>query len=210
MARTLVRAWPIYLTAAAAMSLLALAEVVLPALLAQRAIGVAWAGPLLTGFAVASILGAVLYGARQSWPGSVRTQSLVLLFGVATCVALTTMVASLAWIAGALLLAGFLAAGVQLSRSLSLRDALPPSAHAAGYSVMYAAAGVGYGASATLAGAVQSKATPSTAILAGVALTLLLTATSAIAELTTQRRTAGTGRRRPPGRAPTPNNPILR
>jgi hypothetical protein len=188
MVRTLGRAWPIYLTGASAMSLLALAEVGLPALLAQRSIGVAWAGPLLTAFAVASILGAIVYGTRTTWPGSVRTQSLLLLLAVSTCVALTTAAPSVSWIATALVLAGFLAAGGQLSRNLSLREALPPSAHAAGYSVLYAATGVGYATAAALAGAIQTASTPSTAILAGVALTLLLTTTSATAELTTHSR----------------------
>jgi hypothetical protein len=123
MARTLARAWPIYLTGAAAASLVALAEIVLPALLGQRAIDVAWAGPLLAGFSVASALGAALYGARGSWPGSVRMQSLVLVVGVTACVALTATAPSLAWIAGALVLAGLLESGVQLTRNLSLREA---------------------------------------------------------------------------------------
>jgi len=188
MARTLARAWPIYVTGAAAISLLALAELALPALLEQRAIGVGWAGPLLAGFSIASTLGAALYGARGSWPSSVRTQSLVLLLGATACVTLAATVPSLAWIAGALLLAGLLESGVQLTRNLSLREALPPSAHAAGYSVMYAATGVGYAASATLAGAVQSAASPSVAILAGAGLTLLLTVASALGELSPQRR----------------------
>lgn len=187
--QTLARGWPIYLTGASAMSLLALAEVVLPALLTQRSLGVGWAGPLLSGYAVASILGAALYGARKSWPGAVRTQSLVLLLGVTACVAVTATVPSLPWIAGALSLGGVLAAGVQLTRNLSLREALPPSAHAAGYSLMYAATAVGYATSATLAGAVQRAAAPSTAILAGVGLTLLLTAASAAGELRTGRGT---------------------
>lgn len=187
MVQTLARAWPIYVTGAAAMSLLALAEVALPALLEQRAIGVSWAGPLLAGFSIASILGAALYGARGTWPGSVRTQSLVLLLGVTACVTSAAMVPSLVWIAGALLLAGLLQSGVQLTRNLSLREALPPSAHAAGYSVMYAATGVGYAASATLAGAVQRTASASVAILAGVGLTLILTAASAVGELPPQR-----------------------
>jgi hypothetical protein len=187
MAQTLARAWPIYVTGAAAMSLLALAELVLPALCGQRAIGAGWAGPLLAGFSIASALGAALYGARGSWPGSVRTQSLVLLLGVTACVASAATAPSLAQIAGALLLAGLLASGVQMARNLSLRAALPPSAHAAGYSVMYAATGVGYAASATLAGAVQRAASPSVAILAGAGLTLLLTVASALGELSPQR-----------------------
>jgi hypothetical protein len=188
MARTLVRAWPSYLTGAAAMSLLALAELALPALLVQRGIGVGWAGPLLAGFSLASIPGAALYGARGGWPGSVRVQSLVLLLGVAGCVALVATLPFLASIAGTLLVAGFLQSGVQLTRNLSLRAALPPSAHAAGYSVMYAATGVGYAASAVLAGAVQSTAAPSAAILAGVGLTLLLTIASGLGELAPRHR----------------------
>src|ERR1700690_2430747 len=82
MARTLARAWPIYVTGAASVSLLALAELVLPALLHQRAIGVGWAGPLLAGFSVAAALGAILYALRGSWPGSLRTPSVVLLGGM--------------------------------------------------------------------------------------------------------------------------------
>lgn len=181
--RTLVRAWPVYLTGAAAMSLLALAELALPALLHQRAIGVGWAGPLLAGFSLASILGAALYGARGHWPGSVRAQSLVLLVGVAACVTVVATVPALPWIGAALLVAGCCQAGVLLTRNLSLRLALPPSAHAAGYSVQYAATGVGYAASAIVAGAVQGAATPSVAMLAGVGLTVSLTAASAVGEL---------------------------
>jgi hypothetical protein len=188
MARTLARAWPIYITCAAVAALPALTELALPALLGQRAIGVGWAGPLLAGFSIASALGAALYGARGRWPGSLRTQSLVLLLGVTACVTLTATLPSLAWIAGSLVLGGLLASGVMVTRNLSLRDTLPPSAHAAGYSVLYAAGGVGYAASAALAGAVQSAASPSDAILAGVGLTLLLTAASALGELALERR----------------------
>lgn len=194
MMRTLARAWPIYLTGAAAISLLALAELVLPALLKQRAIGVGWAAPLLAGFSIASAFGAVLYGARRRWPGSLRTQSLVLLLGVTTCVILAATVPSLVWVACALLVAGILESGVMLTRNLSLREALPPSAYAAGYSVMYTASAIGYAASATVAGAVQSVAAPSAAILTGAGLTLLLTAVSALGEIAPQR-----GRRSQPG-----------
>jgi hypothetical protein len=194
--RALTRAWPIYLTAAAAMSLLALAELALPALLGQRAIGVGWAGPLLAGFSIASIFGTALYGTRRSWPGSLRTQSLVLLTAMTACVTLAATAPSLAWIAAALALTGLLEPGVQLSRTLSLREALPPSAHAAGYSVMYAAAGAGYAVTAALTGAVQHAASPSAAILAGAGLTLILTAASASRELVSQRRRAATSRRR--------------
>jgi hypothetical protein len=188
MARTLVRAWPIYITGAAAMSMLALAELVLPALLEQRNIGVGWAGPLLAGFSAASAAGATLYGLRGTWPGALRTQSLVLLLAVAACVTVVATARSLPWIAGSLLVAGLPQSGVMVTRALSLREALPPSAHAAAYSVMYAATGVGYATSAAVVGAVQSAASPSVAILAGVGLTLLLIATSAVGEWRPPRR----------------------
>jgi hypothetical protein len=56
--RTVISGWPIYLTNAAAMSLLASTELVLPALLDHRGISVNWAGPMLTAFAAASAIGA--------------------------------------------------------------------------------------------------------------------------------------------------------
>lgn len=207
MARTLARAWPIYLTGAAATSLLALAELVLPALLHQRAIDVGWAGPLLAGFSVASALGAIVYGARGRWPGSVRSQSLVLLLGVTACLMLAATVPSLAWITGALVLSGFMASGVMLTRNLSLREALPASAHAAGFSVMYTATGAGYAASAILAGAVESAAAPSVAIVAGTGLTLLLTAAGAVSEIAPQRHQRA--RATAPGTADTGDLPHL-
>jgi hypothetical protein len=196
MARTLARAWPIYVTGAAGASVVALAELALPGLLHERGIGVGWAGPLLAGFSIASILGAVLYGVRGAWPGSLRAQSLVLLLGVTGCVTLVATVPSLGLIAGALVLAGPLEAAVLLTRNLSLREALPASTHAAGYSVLYAATGAGYAASAILAGLVQSAASASVAILAGVGLTVALTVASAVGELAPRRRD-----RAHPGRA---------
>jgi MFS family permease len=180
--RTLARAWPIFVTAAAAASLFALTELVLPALLEQRGFHVGWAGPLLAGFSTAAVLGAALYGSRGHWPGSVRGQSMALLLVATTCVTLVATVPSLPWIAGSLVIAGLFQAGVQLTRNLSLRAALPARAHAAGYSVLYAATGVGYAGSAILAGVVQRAASPEVAILVGAALTLLLTAVSALAE----------------------------
>ncbi|MFF4605116.1 MFS transporter [Streptomyces sp. NPDC001339] len=182
MIRTLAAAWPVYVSGAAAMSLVALAELVLPALLEQRDIAVGWSGPLLAGYALAAAAGALLYGLR-SWPGRIRTQSLVLLLGVTACVAVAALVPALGGIAAALVMAGLLQAGVQVTRSLGLRQALPQSALAAGYSIMYSVVGVGYAASASLSGAVQAMASPSTAILTGVLLTLLLTAAGALGEL---------------------------
>ncbi|WP_327324323.1 MFS transporter [Streptomyces sp. NBC_01210] len=179
--RVLAAAWPVFVTGAAAMGLLALAELVLPALLEQRHIAVGWAGPLLAGYSVAAALGSFGYGLR-TWPGRVRTQSLVLLFAVSAVVAAVALVPALVGVAVGLLLAGVLTSGVQLTRTLALRQALPARTLAAGFSVMYAAAGVGYAASATLSGALLSVASPSAAILAGVGLTVVLAVVSALGE----------------------------
>ncbi|MFF4834765.1 MFS transporter [Streptomyces sp. NPDC001315] len=173
--RVLTDAWPVYVTGAASLTLLGLAELVLPALLEQRGIGVGWSGPLLTGMAVGGGLGAFVYGLR-GWPGRLRTRSVVLMAGTSVCVTLAALIPDTAGIAMALAAGGTLQSGAMLTRNLSLREALPPSALAAGYCVMYAAAGAGYAATGSLAGALLKVVAPSTAILAGVGLTLALTA----------------------------------
>ncbi|MEV1079346.1 MFS transporter [Streptomyces sp. NPDC050211] len=173
--RVLIRAWPVYVTGAASLTLLGLAELTLPALLEQRGIGVGWSGPMLAGLAVGAGIGAFLYGVRP-WPGRLRTRSVVLMCGMAAFVSLTALIPGAAGIAIALTLAGTLQSGALITRNLSLREALPPGALAAGYSVMYAAAGAGYAATGSLAGGLLQVVAPSTAMLAGVVLTLLLTA----------------------------------
>ncbi|MFE1309004.1 MFS transporter [Streptomyces sp. NPDC058755] len=172
--RVLAGAWPAYVTGAAGLSLLALAELVLPALLEQRGIAVGWSGPLLLGMSAAAGVGAFLYGLR-SWPGRLATRSVVLLLGMSAAVTGVALIPGAASIAAALTVAGLLQSAAMLTRNLSLREALPPSALAAGYSVMYAAVGAGYAATGSLAGALLQLAAPSTAVLAGVGLTLVLT-----------------------------------
>ncbi|WDF39056.1 MFS transporter [Streptomyces sp. T12] len=173
--RVLIRAWPVYVTGAASLTLLGLAELTLPALLEQRGIGVGWSGPMLAGMATGAGLGAFLYGLR-SWPGRLRARSVVLMCGMSAFVTLAALIPGAAGIAVALVLAGTLQSGALITRNLSLREALPPGALAAGYSVMYAAAGAGYAATGSLAGGLLQVVAPSTAVVAGVVLTLLLTA----------------------------------
>ncbi|MFK4099713.1 MFS transporter [Streptomyces sp. NPDC019531] len=172
--RLLLGAWPVYVTGAASLSLLGLAELALPALLEQRGISVGWSGPMLTGLAVGGGLGAFLYGLR-TWPGLLHTRSVVFMCGTSICVTLVALIPNTAGIAAALAVGGLLQVGALLTRNLALRDALPPGALAAGYSVMYAAAGAGYAATGSLAGALLRVTVPSHAILAGVVLTLALT-----------------------------------
>lgn len=181
MLRIMARAWPVYITGAANLALLALAELVLPALLEQRGIAVGWAGPLLAGTAVGSTVGAFVYGLRD-WPGRLPTQSLVLLSGVSVCVTLVVLIPALAWLAVGLFLAGTLQGSAMITRNLTLRAALPPSAVAAGYSVMYAAVSAGYAVTGSLAGALLRFVEPSTVILVGAGLLLTMTVIGALGE----------------------------
>jgi MFS family permease len=198
LSRLLLGAWPVYVTGAAGLSMLGLAELVLPALLEQRGIRVGWSGPMLTGLAVGGGLGAFLYGLR-TWPGLLHTRSLVLMCGTSVCVVLVALTPNAAGVAAALAVGGLLQSGAFLTRNLALRDALPPGALAAGYSVMYAATGAGYAATGSLAGVLLKVTAPSTAVLSGVALTLALTGVGWWGEVRRAGRSAQGPRRVVPG-----------
>ncbi|MER7108443.1 MFS transporter [Streptomyces sp. NPDC000229] len=179
--RLLIGAWPVYVLGAASMAMLALAELILPALLEQRSIGLGWAGPLLAGFSLGSAAGAFVYGMRN-WPGRPGRQCLVLLPGTCGCGVLVALV-PWTWAIGAVLVvAGAVQAAISLARNLQLRQILPASELAAAYSVNYAVVGAGYAASGALAGGLLRVVAPSTAILVGVVLTLLLSVVGLVGE----------------------------
>jgi predicted MFS family arabinose efflux permease len=104
-----------------------------------------------------------------------------------TCIAVVALVPSLAGIVVFFLAAGCFQPVVLITRNLSLRQQLPEHAHTAGYSVMYTVQGVGYSISAIFAAVALDRSTPSTAILVGVAITLLLLGISVLAERRTLR-----------------------
>lgn len=170
-------AWPVYLTSIAAMYLLASIELTLPALLEHRDLPVAYSGPMLTGFALASIIGGLVYGAR-TWPGSVERQSTVLLLVMIAGVALTALASNWPVIAGLLALTGLLQAAVLITRNLTLREQLPADLHPVGYSALYAGSGIGYGLSSAATGLLLTATTPDTAVLIATGTTLVLTATT--------------------------------
>ncbi|MDR7273622.1 hypothetical protein [Catenuloplanes atrovinosus] len=173
--------WPVYLTSAATMSLLAVSELVLPALLEFRDIPVGYAGVLLSGLAALSAVGAFVYGLRR-WPGTPRMQSLILLSVTTAAITLVALAPPLPLIAAGFAVAGLTQSVVLVTRSLSLREQLPEPLHAAGYSLMYAVQGVGYSISAVVAAFVLSRGNPVLAILAGVALTVVLIVLSTVRE----------------------------
>ncbi|MGX2995327.1 MFS transporter [Streptomyces sp. JNUCC 64] len=179
--RLLVRVWPVYVMGAAGLAPLALAELVLPALLEHRGVAVGWSGPLLAGMSLGALAGAYAYGLRR-WPGRLPTQALVLLCGLMASVVVLALVPHPAALATALVLGGVFQSGALLVRNLALREALPPSAVAAGYSVMYAVVGAGYAAAGSLAGVLLEVTTPSGAILGGAALVAVLIVAAAVGE----------------------------
>ena len=173
--RELASAWPIYVTSAAAMYLLATVELTLPALLEQRDHPVSYSGPMLTSFALASILGGIIYGLR-TWPGSPEKQSTVLLILTVALVSVVALSSSILAISSYLLLAGFLQAIVFIARNLSLRRALTADLHPVGYSILYAGSGIGYAVSAAATGLLLVYFQPSHVVLTAAGVTLMLTA----------------------------------
>jgi hypothetical protein len=92
--RVLLAAWPIYLISAAAMSLMAVTELVLLALLQYRGSPVSLSGPLLMAFSACSAGAAFLFGLR-TWPGSARIQCLVSLTATAVGIAMMAVLPNL-------------------------------------------------------------------------------------------------------------------
>lgn len=173
-ARELTSAWPVYLTSAATMYLLATVELSLPALIEQRGYPVSYTGPMLTSFALASILGGVLYGLR-SWPGGTDRQSTALLVVMVFLVSAMALSLEIVSIFSFLLLAGFMQSIVLIARNLSLRRTLAVDLHPMGYSIVYAGSGIGYGVSAGATGLLLAHSDPSRALLFAAGVTLVLT-----------------------------------
>ncbi|EOD66576.1 MFS transporter [Amycolatopsis vancoresmycina] len=178
--RSLAAAWPIYVTSAASMALLASAELALPALLEYRQLAVGWAGPLLMTFSIVTAAGSLCYGLR-TWPGSPARQTLTMLGATSVAVLSVAVLPGLPGIWLGLLCAGLLQAGTMVARNLWLRERLPGRMHTAGYSIGYAVQGAGYSVTATTVGLVLSASTPPAAVLCCVAIALLLVGASAVA-----------------------------
>ncbi|MEV4050680.1 MFS transporter [Amycolatopsis sp. NPDC049688] len=180
-AKTLAAPWPVYLTAAASMAMVSTIELVLPALIESRGLSVATVGPLLVVFWVSSVAGGVVYG-RRRWPGSASRQSLVCLVVTTAALSAVAVLPGVAGIGATLAVGGLFQAAVLVTRNLSLRERLPAVAHAAGYSIMYAATGIGYSVVAAASALALRALSPAAAIGFGGAITVVIVAISAVAE----------------------------
>lgn len=179
--RTLMSAWPIYLTAAASMAMVSTMELVLPALLESKGMPVAAVAPLLVVFWVSSVVGGFLYG-RRTWPGTVRAQGFVVLLITITALSLVAVVPGVVAIGMTLAVGGVFQSCVLVTRNLSLRERLPTASHTAGYAIMYATTGVGYSIVAVTAALVMAYASPTIAILGGGAISVIIALASGFAE----------------------------
>jgi len=179
--RVLLSGWPVYLTAAAAMSISAVAELDLPPLLQSRHDPVGLAGVLLVGFGALSALGSFLYGLR-TWPGTPRRHGQIFLTATAVAIVVEATAPHLVGIVVGFLVAGCLQPVVMITRSLSLRTELPENAQTAAYSLMYSIQGIGYSVTAAIAAALIGHFAVSTVILCGVAIGAFLGVISAIGE----------------------------
>ncbi|KJK43659.1 hypothetical protein UK23_32300 [Lentzea aerocolonigenes] len=179
--KVLASAWPSYLTAAASMAMVAIVELVLPALVESKGIEVRAVAPLLATFWVAGVLGGYLYG-RRTWPASRRVQAFVSLLVTTTALTLVAVAPGAVGIGIALAVGGMFQSAVLVTRNLSLRDALPASAHTAGYALMYATTGVGYSIVAATSALVMTYTSPGVAILGGGAITLVLGVVATVSE----------------------------
>ncbi|HET9142778.1 MFS transporter [Actinophytocola sp.] len=180
-ARTLAGAWPIYLSAAASMAMVATIELVLPALVESRGLPVGTVAPLLMAFWVSGVVGGYLYG-RRPWPGRMRQQSLVCLLVTTGALTLVALLPGALGIGAALVVGGAFQSCVLVTRNLSLRDRLPVAAHTAGYAIIYATTGIGYSLVAAFSALVMTYFSPAAAIVGGGVITLAIIAASALSE----------------------------
>lgn len=183
--RRLVKAWPIFLSAALAMSVVSFVELLLPALLDERGSDPSYSGPLLTVIAVASIVGAVLYGVLKI-PGSHAVQSWVSIGVMLGAVGLIALIATLPYFITLLCVLGLGQSVCIVARNLSLREHLPLEEHITGFAVLYSLSGVGYGLSAGISALALSLVSAHATILIGVTCIVVVCAVIGIVQIATR------------------------
>jgi MFS family permease len=118
----------------------------------------------MTAFAVSSVLAGVVYGSRR-WPGTLRAHTLVLVLTMAAAFALPGLTAQPWYFTAAFAIGGLLYSPLMIIRNLVLQERLPQRGWATGFSVLYAAAGLGYGVAGLLAAGLLHTVGSGTAFL---------------------------------------------
>ncbi|MFF1405026.1 MFS transporter [Streptomyces sp. NPDC058294] len=175
--------WTTALLSAAIMFLIGTVDILLPARLKAVGSSPALAGPVLAAFAVTSIIAGLVYGAR-TWPGGARAQSACMLLIMTAVLAVPGLTGHPLTYALVFALAGTLYSPLLTIRNIALQEQLPETAWATGFSILYAAAGLGYGVAGLLAATLLDMTTSSTAFLTCTAATLILGVIALAAEPT--------------------------
>ena len=145
--RDLLGAWPIFFSAAIAMSIVSLIELLLPALLLEGGMDPAVSGMLLSLLAMASAAGALLYAVVRL-PGSYLIHHGMAIAVMTISAVLYAFVDGLALSLVFLCIIGLSQAISLMARNLALRGELRPETQISGFAILYSLSGVGYGLAA--------------------------------------------------------------
>ncbi|WP_043636275.1 MFS transporter [Nonomuraea candida] len=173
--------WPALAQEGAVMLIVGAAYTGLPSLLEQVGTNPEIAGPTLAVFAVAGLIGGLIYGSRR-WPGAYRTHSFVLVLALTAVSGLAVVSPVAAIIIPLVVLAGFAGTPALTARAAGIQELLPERVWATGFSGLYAAGGVGFGIAGAVIAALLEGAGIRTAMLICLAIAVLATIVSAIAE----------------------------
>ncbi|MFI6388153.1 hypothetical protein [Nonomuraea sp. NPDC050540] len=173
--------WPAMAYDGAMMFAFGAVSLALPVLLAAHDADAALAGPVLTAYTLAGIGGGLLYGAR-AWPGTPPAQAALLSAGIGLALGAATLVPVLGLVVALFAVAGLLQTPALTARAVSLQDRLPESQWAVGFSGMYAAGGLGYGAAGMTVAWLVERVGAQPAIGLCVALSTLVALGSSVAE----------------------------
>lgn len=148
--------WPAAFQEGAVLMCVGAAYTGLPELLDSLGTDGEVAGPVLAAFAAAGMIGGLIYGGRK-WSGAYRTQTTVLVMAVVVLVGLSVVMPNAILVIALMIASGLAGTPALVARAAGLQELLPESAWAAGFSSLYAAGGVGFGAAGLIiAGLLES------------------------------------------------------
>ncbi|MFI6295393.1 hypothetical protein ACIBEJ_27635 [Nonomuraea sp. NPDC050790] len=182
--------WPAMAYDGAMMFAFGAVSLALPLLLTAHGAGAALSGPVLTAYTLAGIGGGLLYGAR-AWPGTPLAQAALLSAGIGLALGAAALVPVLGLVVALFAVAGLMQTPALTARAVSLQDRLPESQWAVGFSGMYAAGGLGYGAAGMTVAWLVERVGAQSAIGLCVALSTVVALGSSMAD----RRPPRTARR---------------
>jgi MFS family permease len=181
------RAWPAMVQEGVVLLLVGTAFSALPALLGSVGASADLAGLALAGFAAAGMVGGLIYGAR-SWPVSYRTQVILLVLALGLAIGAVALAPSVPVIVALIVAAGLAGTPALTARAAALQELLPESRWAAGFSALYAAGGVGFGAAGLLIAPWLISTSPRLAFAAAAGVAVVAVVLAGVAEA----RNAGT------------------